>query len=65
MSVSDVPNVIFQWTMYAYFVLQLKTTKARVVSVPSDRQGMRPDLLRDALKKSSDGRRKVWSIRNW
>ena len=39
--------------------MQLKTTEAKPVPVPIDRYGLRPDLLRTALKNCSTGRCKV------
>ena len=40
-------------------LMQLKTTEARAVTIPNDRYGLQPDLLRTTLEKSSAGRRKV------
>ncbi|XP_063876667.1 kynurenine/alpha-aminoadipate aminotransferase, mitochondrial-like isoform X1 [Scylla paramamosain] len=39
-----------------------KDAEARIVPVPSDDGGIRPDMLREALEKSSDGRRKLMYI---
>ncbi|MPC10272.1 Kynurenine/alpha-aminoadipate aminotransferase, mitochondrial [Portunus trituberculatus] len=47
---------------YPQIHILLRSVNARMVPVAGDQDGMRPDLLREALEKSSDGRRKLLYI---
>ncbi|KAK8396852.1 hypothetical protein O3P69_005074 [Scylla paramamosain] len=49
-------------TTYSSFFSTLETTEGKPVIVGKDRYGLRPDLLRDTLERSSSGRRKLLYI---